>query len=228
MNIEQKLNQIKERINQAAERAGRNPSEITLVGVTKTAERQAVEAAFRAGLTDFGENRIADAEAKFTPLPYPENAAKLHLIGHLQSNKAKRAVSLFDFVHSLDSIKLAEALDRHAAELGKKLPVLVQVNVSGEISKEGIEPAELPAVLTALANLSHVEPCGLMTIAPIAQNVEEVRPVFRDLRILFEKSASYVKMTDKWKHLSMGMTNDFEIAIEEGATLIRVGRAIFA
>jgi hypothetical protein len=228
MGIEQKIHLVREQITKAAERAGRNPAEITLVGVTKTAGREAVEAAFKAGLHDFGENRLADAEEKFTPLPYPEGSAKLHLIGHLQSNKAKRATKLFDFVHSVDSIKLGEVLDRYAEENNKKLPVLIQVNVSGEESKEGIAPAELPAVLTALSALNNIELSGLMTIAPLVFSPEETRPVFRALYQLFEKSKSYVKMTSNWNHLSMGMTNDFEVAIEEGATLIRVGRAIFA
>jgi PLP dependent protein len=228
MDIEQRIYAVRERITKAAERAGRKPAEITLVGVTKTAGREAVETAYRAGLHDFGENRIADAEEKFTPLPYPEGTAKLHLIGHLQSNKAKRAAKLFDFIHAVDSIKLGEVLDRHAAEAGKKLPILIQVNVSGEASKEGIEPQELPEVLTALGELPHIELSGLMTIAPLVLSAEETRPVFRSLYRLFEKSSSYVKINDKWKHLSMGMTNDFEVAIEEGATLIRVGRAIFA
>lgn len=227
MSLSDKLAQVQERICQAALRAGRKPEEITLVGVSKTATRLAIEEAYLAGLRHFGENRIADAEERFEPLPYPIGEATLHLIGHLQTNKAKRAVHLFDFVHSVDSVKLGQALDRYAAEIGKKMPILVQVNVSGEESKEGLEPSQLPQVLEELGNLNNLELNGLMTIAPIVENVEATRPIFRDLAQLLEKSLSYVKIKSNWKHLSMGMTNDFEIAIEEGATLVRVGRAIF-
>ncbi len=220
------LAQVQERIERAAQRAGRNPAEITLVGVCKTVGREVIEEAYQAGLRVFGENRVPDAEEKFNPLPYQAGQGQLHLIGHLQSNKAKRAVNLFDMVHSVDDYKLAVALDRHCAELGKKLPILIQVNVSGELSKEGLDPSELTENLEKIAQLSNLELRGLMTIAPFVQNPEETRPIFRQLRRLFENQANSVKMY-KWRDLSMGMTNDFEVAIEEGATLVRVGRAIF-
>jgi pyridoxal phosphate enzyme (YggS family) len=220
------LEQVQERIERAAQRAGRNPAEITLVGVSKTVGREVIEEAYRAGLRVFGENRVPDAEEKFSPLPYQSGQGQLHLIGHLQSNKAKRAANLFDMIHSVDDYKLAVALDRHCAELGKKLPILLQVNVSGELSKEGLEPSQLTENLEKIAQLPNLELRGLMTIAPFVQNPEETRPIFRQLRRLFENQANSVKMY-KWRDLSMGMTNDFEVAIEEGATLVRVGRAIF-
>jgi len=148
----------------------------------------------------------------------------LHLIGHLQTNKARRAVALFDIIHSVDSVRLAEALDRHCAELAKKMPVLLQVNVSGEESKEGLEPAQLPETLEKLLKLENLEVRGLMTIAPYAAEPEQTRPVFSGLRQLFEK---HHPGTSSWRELSMGMTNDFMVAIEEGATMVRIGRAIF-
>lgn len=224
MSLSEHLTRVREGLGAAAKRAGRDVAEITLVGVSKTATRAAIEEAFQAGLCDFGENRIPDTEEKFKPLPYPAGSARLHLIGHLQSNKTKRAVSLFDIIHSVDSLRLAQALDRHSLEVGKKLPVLIQVNVSGEASKEGLAPAELPAILEEVLRLENLELRGLMTIAPFTENPEETRPVFAGLRTLFEK---YHPGTPTWRDLSMGMTNDFEVAIEEGATLVRIGRAIF-
>jgi len=226
MTLATNLAQVQERIERAAQRVGRNPAEITLVGVSKTVGREVVEEAYRAGLRVFGENRVPDAEEKFSPLPYSPDQGQLHLIGHLQSNKAKRAANLFDMIHSVDDYKLAVALDRHCAELGKKLPILLQINVSGELSKEGLEPSQLTENLEKIAQLPNLELHGLMTIAPFVQNAEETRPIFRQLRRLFENQANSVKMY-KWRDLSMGMTNDLEVAIEEGATLVRVGRAIF-
>jgi pyridoxal phosphate enzyme (YggS family) len=224
MSLGENLAGVRAQLEMAAKSAGRNPAEITLVGVTKTANRAAIEEAVALGLRDFGENRIPDAEERFTPLPYRVGEGKLHLIGHLQSNKAKRAVALFDIIHSVDSLRLAQTLDRYSAEAAKKLPVLIQVNVSGEVSKEGLAPAELGRTLEEMLKLEHLEVRGLMTIAPLTERPEETRPVFAGLRELFER---YNPGTPAWHELSMGMTNDFQVAIEEGATMVRVGRAIF-
>lgn len=224
MSLNENLARVREEIATSAKKAKRDLSEITLVGVSKTAERSAIEEAFRLGLTNFGENRVADAEERFTPLPYPPGAARLHLIGHLQSNKAKRAVALFDMVHSVESIHLAEALNKHCAKAAKKMPILLQVNVSGEESKEGMPPSELGKTIEQVLKLPNLELCGLMTIAPFFPEAEATRPVFAGLRELFEK---YHTHSTSWRELSMGMTNDFGVAIEEGATLVRVGRAIF-
>ncbi len=220
-----KLAEVNYRIAQAARRAGRDKGTVTLIGVTKTAGREAVAEAFRDGLRDFGENRVPDAEAKFNPPPYPEKAARLHLIGHLQTNKAKRAVALADLVHSVDSVRLARVLSRHAAELGKTLPVLLEINVAGEESKHGLSPAELPAILEEVVGLANLEWRGLMTVAPFFEDPARTRPVFAGLRELLERHNPGLP---SWRDLSMGMTNDFEVAIEEGATLVRVGRAIFS
>jgi pyridoxal phosphate enzyme (YggS family) len=224
MTLADKLAEVNYRIAQAANRAGRDRSAITLIGVTKTAGREAVAAAFEAGLRDFGENRVPDAETKFNPLPYPEGAARLHLIGHLQTNKAKRAVALADLVHSVDSVRLAQVLSRHASELGKILPVLLEVNVAGEESKHGLSQAELPPTIEQVVGLPNLEWRGLMTVAPYFEDPAQTRPVFAALRELLERHHPGLPT---WRDLSMGMTNDFEVAIEEGATLVRVGRAIF-
>ncbi|MEI6045676.1 MAG: YggS family pyridoxal phosphate-dependent enzyme [Chloroflexota bacterium] len=224
MSLGEKLARVREDLGAAAKRAGRDLSEITLVGVSKTAPRPAIEEAFRLGLRDFGENRVSVAEEKFTPLPYPPNQASLHLIGHLQTNKARRAVKLFDIIHSVDDLRLAQSLNRYCAEFGKKMPILIQVNVSGEESKEGLAPVELGTTLEQVLRLDYLEVRGLMTLAPYTENPEEVRPVFARLQTLFEK---HHPGTPAWRTLSMGMTNDFEVAIEEGATIVRVGRAIF-
>ncbi|HEX2912015.1 MAG TPA: YggS family pyridoxal phosphate-dependent enzyme [Chloroflexia bacterium] len=225
MPLADRIAEVNARIEAAARRGGRKVQEITLVGVSKTVGREAVEAAFKLGIHDFGENRVPDAEAKFDPLPYPPGSARLHLIGHLQTNKARRAVALVDIIHSVDSVKLAKAISRYAQELQKVMPVLLEVNVSGEESKEGLAPAELPAVLEELIRLPNLELRGLMTMAPYTATPEETRPVFASLRELFERESPGL---DSWRDLSMGMTNDFEIAIEEGATLVRIGRAIFS
>jgi PLP dependent protein len=224
MSLAQRLAQVQEQIADAARKAGRKPADITLVGVTKYTGRAELIEAYNAGLRDFGENRVADAEERFAPLPYPPGAARLHFIGHLQTNKAKRAVALADVVHSVDSLRLAETLGKAAGQLNKVLPVLLEVNISGEESKEGLSPADLPALLENVLKLPNLEPCGLMTLAPYYAEPEQTRPVFARLRELFERQHPG---TPAWRELSMGMTNDFQVAIEEGATLVRVGRAIF-
>lgn len=219
-----RLVEVRTRIEQAARRVGRNPAEITLIGVSKTATRAEVEEAYGLGLRDFGENRVPDAEEKFAPPPYPDQTAHLHLIGHLQTNKAKRAVALVDMIHSIDSVKLAQSVSRHAQEQGKIMPVLLEINVSGEEAKQGLAPAELAATLEEIIALPNLELRGLMTLAPYYDQPETTRPVFARLRELFEQH----RPGPGWRDLSMGMTNDFEVAIEEGATFVRVGRAIFS
>lgn len=233
---------VQQRIADAARRAGRVPEEITLIAVTKTHPATLIAHALAAGLADCGENRVQEADEKI-PLLH-DTQARWHLIGHLQRNKARRAVALFDMIHSVDSFKLAETLDRLVAEqwtqqterAGRRLPVLLQLNVSGEQTKEGFalaggleNRAALPSFVQIAAQLAAL-PCldvqGLMTVAPYSDDPADARPTFRTLRLLRDELARQVPQAT-WQHLSMGMTGDFEVAIEEGATLVRVGRAIF-
>lgn len=216
MDIEQNVQDLRLRISRACERAGRSPEEVTLVAVTKTVEAPAIQAAVKAGITNFGENRVQEARPKIEQLDSLRGYVTWHMVGHLQTNKAKTAVDIFDIIHSVDSIRLAKTLSDRSQ---KKLPVLVQVNVSAETSKSGFPLSEVSDAVEQIGGLPNLEVVGLMTIAPWVSNADEVRPVFRQLRELRDAL--------ELRHLSMGMSDDFEVAIEEGATLVRVGRAIF-
>jgi pyridoxal phosphate enzyme (YggS family) len=231
--LEANLRSVQARIAAAAERAGRDPSEITLVAVTKMQSPAMIQAAYDLGLRHFGENRVEEAEAKVGDLP---GDIVWHMIGHIQSRKAKQVVLLFDVVHSVDSVKLARRLHRSSGDLAEPLPILVECNVSGEESKYGLDAsrwfedgAQRAALLEAVAEivaLTNLRVQGLMTMAPIVSDPEQARPVFIRLRQLAEQLAAAFPQAG-WHHLSMGMTDDFEVAIEEGATMVRVGRAIF-
>lgn len=234
---------VRQRIAAAAERAGRDPASVTLVAVTKMHPAPLVAAAIAAGLHDFGENRVQEAAAKIPAVAATE-PVRWHLIGHLQRNKAGKAVQLFDLVHSLDSLRLAEALDRHIREhsqttgagASQRLGVLLQVNLAGEAQKEGFDLAggidnhaaftRFCADVERILGLGALDVRGLMTIAPYVADPEQVRTVFRALRALRDDLAARFPRIS-WHELSMGMTGDFEVAVEEGATLVRVGRAIF-
>ncbi|WP_029215134.1 YggS family pyridoxal phosphate-dependent enzyme [Kallotenue papyrolyticum] len=234
--IADNLARVRERIAAAARRSGRASEAITLVAVTKTHGPAIVRLAQAAGITDCGENRVQEAEQKIAALR--DLPLRWHLIGHLQRNKARRAVALFDLIHSVDSLRLAQTLDRLVAEQAppRRLPVLLQINVSGEASKEGFDlpggldnRQALPAFYATIAQivaLPHLELRGLMTIAPYSNDPETTRPVFRALRLLRDDLARRFPQAG-WNQLSMGMTNDFEVAIEEGATIVRIGRALF-
>jgi pyridoxal phosphate enzyme (YggS family) len=211
-------------IAEAARNAGRTVDEITLVAVSKTKPVAMVKIAYNLGVTDFGENRVQDALPKIAD--FHPAGLRWHMIGHVQSNKVSKIVGQFDSVQSVDSLHLAQLLQLHAEELGIRLPVLLQVNVSGEASKEGIALADAPAVARQIVALPQLEVQGLMTIAPLVQNAEEVRPVFRGLRELRDRLRNELPQS-AWQHLSMGMTDDYTVAIEEGATIVRIGRAIF-
>lgn len=229
---------IRDRIATAANRAGRKPEDVTLIAVTKTHSADVVRAALSAGIIDCGENRVQEAEDKIELLRH--ESARWHLIGHLQRNKAKRAATLFDMIHSLDSLRLAESLSRYVEEASRsaprRLPVLLQVNVSGEETKEGFDMrggvenraafATFLQTAEQIAALPHLDVQGLMTVAPYFDDAELARSTFRALRLLRDELARRIPNAS-WQHLSMGMTGDFEIAIEEGATFVRVGRALF-
>jgi len=214
--IETNIEVVRERIASACQRVGRSPDEITIVAVTKKVEPPAIATAFKLGIRHFGENRVQEAVTKIGQLSWLEPRPTWHMVGHLQTNKAKVAVEVFDIIHSVDSIRLAEVISRRAE---RTIPILLEVNVAGEVSKGGFSLTEVEPALEAIARLPRLEIRGLMTIAPMVTDAEQVRPILRQLRSLRDSLGL--------KQLSMGMTDDFEVAIEEGATLVRIGRAIF-
>lgn len=237
MGLKQNVIQVMDRIAAAARRAGRDPAEVMLVTVSKTFAAEAVVEAHRAGLSVFGENRVQEARAKIPAVAaiLGKEVVSWHLVGHLQRNKAKQAVRLFDLVHSVDSVRLAKELEKRCAALEtklekkKRLAVLLEINVSGEATKYGLpvgDRTRLDAVVETILAQPHLELQGLMTMAPIVADPEAARPYFRQLRQLRDALARQFPAAD-WQHLSMGMTDDFEVAVEEGATLVRIGRAIF-
>ena len=218
--IAQRWEALRERIARSCQRAGRLSREVTLVGVTKTFPLGVIAAALEAGLRDLGENRVQELALKARATP--QDACRWHMIGHLQRNKAKDVVKHADVFHAIDSLRLAETLNKRAEEAARALPCFVQVNVSQEGSKFGLEEAETLDVLRRLEELEHLRIIGLMTLAAPARDPEEVRPQFRKMRALLEAYEG-----KGLSSLSMGMSGDFEIAIEEGATHIRVGSALF-
>jgi pyridoxal phosphate enzyme (YggS family) len=227
--ISQNLTVLRERIKRAAARAGRDPNEITLVAVTKTHPWTYVEAALSAGQLDFGENRPEEAHRKFVGEQLEEMvpAPKLHLIGPIQSRKAKIALACRPvLIHSIDRLKIAKKLDRLLQEGGRVQDILFEVNVSGEASKHGFSPDQLLDVLPELLALPALRVRGLMTMPPYHPDPETARPFFRALRDLRDQIVAAYPSTD-WSELSIGMSHDFEVAIEEGATIVRVGSAIF-
>jgi len=227
------LRSVQARIADAALRTGRDPAQIRLVAVTKTLSTDRIGAAYALGLRHFGENRVEEAAGKVSALP-PD--ITWHMIGHIQSRKAKQVVQLMHCIHSVDSLRLAVRLDRLSVRRLSPLPVLLEINVAGESSKSGFpaarwsaDPHERQSLFSGIGQLlalPHLKVEGLMTIAPIVAEAEQARPVFASLRRLRDELGSQFPGSD-WPHLSMGMTDDFEIAIEEGATIVRIGRAIF-
>ncbi len=214
------------RVSDAACRAGRSPESIRLVAVTKYVSTDKMVEAYAAGIREFGESKLQDALPKLTSLSHL--APRWHFIGHLQTNKVKRVVGAFELVHSVDSWKLAEALSREAAPRRLVQPILIQVNTSGETSKYGMTPEEVPAAIGRIAReLPGVVVQGLMTMAPHAADPEVARPCFRKLRTLRDSINAELPLDARMEHLSMGMTQDFTVAIEEGATLIRIGSGLF-
>ena len=224
--IEENLREVLRSIEESrARRTVANPDEpVLLVAVTKNHEVAEMREAIDGGVTDIGENRIQEAREKFDTL---ERDAVWHLIGHLQKNKAKYAVRLFDLIHSVDTLELAAALDKEAEKIGKVQDVLVQVNLAKEASKSGIYEEDLQPMLEAVDDLPHLHLCGLMCIAPNYDDVEETRPLFRHMYEIFQRIKGFPWKTANIIYLSMGMTHDYRIAVEEGANIVRVGTAIF-
>lgn len=229
MSIAENIFGIRERIETAARRAGRSADEIALMAVTKTHPPDHIREAYAAGHRQFGENRVQEFAGKAGALANLAGA-QWHMIGHLQTNKAAKAVELFGAVDSVDSVKLAEKLDAAARTFEKKLPVLIEINVGGEAAKSGVDLAseELEELLLAAPRLEALEFRGLMTVPPFTDNPEDARPFFRKLRELRDEIAARRLPSVSMNVLSMGMSHDFEVAIEEGSTCVRVGTAIFA
>jgi len=228
MSVAENIAGVRERIDQAARRVGRNPEEITLMAVSKTFPPQPIREAYKAGLRVFGENRVQEFTGKSDALR-DLAGAEWHLIGHLQSNKANKAAELFSAVDSIDSVKLAEKLNAAAERLGKTLSVLIEVNVGGEEAKSGIDPQshELDAILESASQFHNLNVRGLMTIPPFTDDPEGARPYFRQLRELRDRISACRLPRIEMAILSMGMSHDFEIAIAEGSTCVRVGTGIF-
>lgn len=223
MTIAGNLARVRERMAAACRRAGRSPDEVTLVGVSKGFRAEAVAEAFSAGLEDIGENRVQEAAAKIAALAATGVHPRWHLVGHLQTNKAKTAIDLFAIIHSVDSLRLAQALSQRSRQ---PVAILLEVNVAQEPSKFGFAPEEVAPALSSIAALPNLDVRGLMTVAPLTDDPETVRPVFRRLRELRD-ALGLRPPGGGLRELSMGMTGDFEVAIEEGATMVRIGRAIF-
>lgn len=220
------LRAVKKRIADAAERAGRDVDDVKLVAVSKTHPASVLREAIAAGATVLGENKVQEAESKIGELS--RDAAEWHLIGHLQSNKARKAVELFDVIHSVDSVELAQRLERICVELGRdELSVFVQVDLAGEATKSGIPEDEVPELVEYLKTCKRLRFNGLMILPPFFDDAETTRPFFKRLRAIRDDLAAENAFSNGIGELSMGMSHDFEVAIEEGATVVRVGTAIF-
>ena len=225
--LAERLAAIRGRITAAVESCGRPADEVRLIAISKTHPASVIKRVIEFGAEDIGENRVQEAEEKIVEVG--RDAACWHLVGHLQANKARRAVNLFDVIHSLDSLDLARRLDRLCDEEGREKPlrVLIQVNLGHEETKSGIDESELSHLVEGIGPLSRLELTGLMTLPPFFDDAEQSRPFFRRLREVRDELASRGAFGDAKGELSMGMTNDFEVAIEEGSTMVRVGTAIF-
>jgi PLP dependent protein len=224
--LRERLAQVESRMASAAKRSGRAIDAVQLVAVSKTHPPETIRYAIAGGVTNLGENRVQEADGKIGEVG--RDAARWHLIGHLQSNKARRAVQLFDVIHSLDSVAIARKVDRACADLQyNKMPVLIQVDLGHEETKSGADESELPKLIEAVNSCQHLSLIGLMTLPPFFDDPELARPFFARLRKLRDEYQGRGMFGDRMGELSMGMTHDFEIAIEEGATMVRVGTAIF-
>lgn len=222
--LQDNFREVEQRIEAACRRSGRDPKEVTLIAVSKTKPVEMLQEAYDFGTRIFGENKVQELTEKYDQLP---KDIHWHLIGHLQRNKVKYIIDKVDLIHSVDSVRLAEAIDKEAQKHGITANILIEVNVAGEESKFGISPEENESFIEKIAGFSHIKVCGLMTIAPFVENPEENRPYFQRLRKLSVDIAAKKVNNVTMSILSMGMTNDFEVAVEEGATMVRVGTGLF-
>lgn len=222
MSLPDNLSSIQERIQTACQHAGRDPASVTLLAVTKGQPPEVVNEAAKLGLTLFGENKVQEAKAK---IPLCSGRLRWQMIGHLQTNKCRDAVELFEMIQSVDSLRVAEEISKRAEQAAKTLPILLEINLAGEASKFGYAPEKLTEELMRINALPRIEIQGLMTLPPWDDNPEKVRPVFRRMRELKERCEQILGAP--LRHLSMGMSGDFEVAVEEGATIVRVGTALF-
>lgn len=222
--IDQNIENIIENMNNAAKKSGRSLEEITLVAVTKTIDVERMKYIYQRGFYNFGENRVQELTEKFSHF---DNKVNWHLIGHLQRNKVKYIIDKVKLIHSVDSIRLLKEIDLQAKKISRQIPVLVQVNVAEEESKFGIKTEEVKDFMKEATNYDNVVVKGLMTIAPHEKNVEKVRPFFMELKEVYDKIKKKENHNIKMKYLSMGMTNDYVVAIEEGANIVRIGTGIF-
>jgi len=223
------IDTIVRNIKTAAEKSGRNLKDIKLVCVTKGRGVEEIKKAISCGVTDIGENRVQEAVLKYRQMASASAAVKWHMVGHLQTNKAKDAVRIFDLIHSVDSLKLAQAINKEAARANKVQDILLEVNTSGEEAKFGARPAELIELAQKIITLDNLRVLGLMTMAPVVKNKEEARTYFKKLRELMEDVNNFLVLMPNFRlrALSMGMSQDYEVAVEEGATMVRIGTAIF-
>jgi len=222
--IERNIKDIRWRMERAAERSGRGSEEIKLVAVTKTVEPERIKEAIECGIKIIGENRVQEAEAKFVQIP---EGVEKHLVGHLQTNKAQKAVELFDLIQSVDSLRIAQKISTRAHRKGRVMDVLVEVNTSGEETKFGVKPEQTLPFVKSIAKLEGIRIRGLMTIGLFSPHPEDTRPCFKKLKKLFEEIKSANIPGVEMRYLSMGMTGDFEVAIEEGSNMVRIGTGIF-
>lgn len=224
MKLAENLNRTQNQILQTAERAGRSPETITLVAVTKKRSVDEIKTLVSLGVNHIGENKVQELVQKYEEIG---DAVTWHMIGHLQRNKVKYIVDKVTYIHSLDSLELAREIERRAGKINRKIKCLLEVNISGEESKYGLAPHEVKSLLTELEAFQYVEIVGLMTMAPYTENPEEIRFVFHGLRELAQEIKALNFSNIKMDHLSMGMSNDYPIAIEEGATMVRIGSRLF-
>ncbi|MEW6074937.1 MAG: YggS family pyridoxal phosphate-dependent enzyme [Candidatus Omnitrophota bacterium] len=225
--VSENIAKVRLRIASACARTGRDPGRVRIVAVSKYRSLREVKEAVESGICDIAENRLQEARLKHAPLSRDFGNIRWHMVGHLQTNKAKQAVEIFDFIHSVDSIRLAQEIEIQASKIDKTQKVLVQVNISGEKTKSGFTPQDVKEAIRIIAGLKHLAVKGLMTIAPIVQRPEQARPYFHLLRELLDGINAQRTTHNAMCELSMGMSDDFEVAVEEGATMLRIGRAIF-